>query len=260
MVILDHELVDLATPGGPMRTYLFRPAAAGRYPGIALFSEIFQVSGPMRRTAALLAGHGFVVAVPEIWHELEPAGTVLGYDPASIQRGNAHKTARELSSFDSDARLTLEHLKASPRCTGKLGVIGFCVGGHIALRAAMSPEVSAGACCYATDIHGRALGKGAHADTLDRLGEVKAEMLMIWGRQDSHIPQESRAAIHQAMSRAEVQFSWHELDAQHAFMRDEGPRYDPALARLCHGLVIGLLQRRLQTEQEQDEECSGSSN
>ena len=66
-----------------MRTYVFRPSAPGRYPGVLLFSEIFQVTGPIRRTAALLAGHGFVVAVPEIFHELDPPGTVLAYDQAA---------------------------------------------------------------------------------------------------------------------------------------------------------------------------------
>jgi dienelactone hydrolase len=92
MTIKDTEHVDLATPAGPMRTYIFRPAASGKYPGILLFSEIFQVTGPIRRTAALLAGHGFVVAVPEIYHEFEPAGTVLAYDQAGADRGNALKT------------------------------------------------------------------------------------------------------------------------------------------------------------------------
>src|SRR4026209_2888047 len=48
MIINDTEFVDLTTPTGPMRTHVFRPAAEGRYPGILLFSEIFQVSGPIR--------------------------------------------------------------------------------------------------------------------------------------------------------------------------------------------------------------------
>ena len=77
MTIQDQEFADVSTPTGPMRTYVFRPAAPGRYPAIVLYSEIFQVTGPVRRTAAVLAGHGFLVAVPEIYHELELPGTVL---------------------------------------------------------------------------------------------------------------------------------------------------------------------------------------
>jgi carboxymethylenebutenolidase len=129
MIIKDNESVDIQTPTGAMRTYIFRPAMEGRYPGLLLYSEIFQVTGPIRRTAALMASHGFIVAVPEIYHELEPAGTVLAYDEAGAERGNKHKIAKELSSYDGDARAALDYLKASPHCTGKLGVMGICIGG-----------------------------------------------------------------------------------------------------------------------------------
>ena len=62
MIIKDTESVDIDTSTGPMRTYLFRPATEGRYPGLLLFSEIFQVTGPIRRAAAMLPSHGIVVA------------------------------------------------------------------------------------------------------------------------------------------------------------------------------------------------------
>jgi carboxymethylenebutenolidase len=47
MIIKDDLVEEIATPTGPMRTCLFRPAAEGRYPGILLFSEIFQITGPI---------------------------------------------------------------------------------------------------------------------------------------------------------------------------------------------------------------------
>ena len=66
MTIKDDILVDIETPTGPMRTQVFRPASEGHYPGVILYSEIFQVTGPIRRTTAIIAGHGYVVAVPEV--------------------------------------------------------------------------------------------------------------------------------------------------------------------------------------------------
>src|SRR5438132_968658 len=119
MIIKDNEWVDIQTPTGPMRTYIFRPVAEGRYPGLLLYSEIFQVTGPIRRTAAQMASNGFLVAVPEIYHELEPPGTVLPYDEAGADRGNNHKITKEVSSYDSDARAGLDFLKSHPQCTGK---------------------------------------------------------------------------------------------------------------------------------------------
>lgn len=246
MVLKDDEFADLDTPTGPMRTYLFRPAADGAFPGIVLFSEIFQMTGPIRRMAALLAGSGFVVAVPEIYHELEPAGTVLGYDEAGAERGNRHKITKELGSYDDDARAALAHLQSHPQCTGKLGVLGVCIGGHLAFRAAMNHDALAAACFYATDIHKRSLGKGTSDDSLDRIGEIRGELLMIWGRQDPHVPREGRALIYNALSDADAHFQWHEFNAAHAFMRDEGPRHDPAAARISYAMVLELFKRKLQ--------------
>ena len=245
MVIHDAESVDIPTPTGPMRTYIFRPVAAGRYPGLVYYSEIFQVTGPIRRTAAWLAGHGFLVAVPEVYHDLEPAGSVLPYDQAGADRGNSHKITKELASYDGDARAVLDYLTPSPHCTGKLGVMGICLGGHLAFRACVNRDVLAGACFYATDIHTRSLGKGMHDNTLDRIGEIKGELLMVWGRQDPHIPREGRALIYNAMSDAGVHFQWHEFNAAHAFIRDEGPRYDPAATQISLTMVLELFKRKL---------------
>ena len=246
MIIAPEECVDLETPSGPMRTYVLRPAASGRYPGLVLFSEIFQVTGPIRRTAAFLAGHGYTVAVPEIFHELEDGpGVVLAYDAAGAERGNSHKITKELASYDADARAVLDFLADHPSCTGKLGSIGICIGGHLSFRAAFNPDVRAAACFYATDIHKHGLGQGMDDDTLERVGEIGGEVLMIWGRQDPHIPREGRERIHAALEDAGTRFSWVEVNGQHAFGRDEGPRYDPELARQCHGHVLDLFHRRL---------------
>lgn len=245
MTITDQEFADIPTPTGPMRTYVLRPAAPGKYPGILLYSEIFQVTGPIRRTAALLAGHGYVVAVPEIYHELEPAGTVLPYDTAGADRGNAHKIAKEISSYDGDSRAALEFLAAHEACTGRLGVMGICIGGHLAFRAAMNQDVLAAACFYATDLHKHSLGKGMNDDSLARAGSIRGELLHIWGRQDPHVPFEGRNLIRARLEEVGANYQWHEVNGAHAFLRDEGPRYDPALAYQCYGLVFELFHRRL---------------
>jgi carboxymethylenebutenolidase len=243
-MVIQEESSDLGTPSGPMRTYIYRPVAPGRYPGLLLYSEIFQRTGPIKRTAALLAGHGYVVAVPEIFHELEAPGTEIPYDTAGAERGNQDKVGKPVSAYDADARAVLAHLEAHPCCTGKLGAVGICVGGHLSFRAAMNPGVLAAACFYATDIHKGSLGLGGD-DTLARAAELRGEMLMVFGRQDPHVPAEGRAKIYQRLTEANVLFTWHEVNGQHAFLRDEGPRHDPALAMLCHRLVLDLFHRKL---------------
>jgi carboxymethylenebutenolidase len=192
-----------------------------------------------------LAGKGFVVAVPEVYHEFEPAGTVLAYDKSGTDRGNELKTTKRLEHYDEDARAVIQFLGNDEGCTSNIGTLGICLGGHLAFRAAMNPAVKAGVCLYATDIHKRSLAANMNDDTLDRMHEIKGEMLMIWGRQDPHIPAVGRRIIYDAMSAANVRFTWHEFNGEHAFIRDEGPRFDPSLAQLVHLLIDTLFNRWL---------------
>ena len=240
-MIIRSETVDVATPTGPMRTYVYRPVGDRAWPGAVFFSEIFQQTGPIERTARLVAGHGYVVAVPEVFHDLEPAGTVLAYDTAGAARGNQHKVARPIEAFDDDARAVVGWLEGAG-CTGRIGALGVCLGGHLAFRCAMDPRVRVAACLYATDIHQGSLGK-AGDDSLARIPEISGELMMIWGRQDPHVPDAGRALVQQRLVAAGTRFTWHELNAQHAFLRDEGPRYDPELALLCYRLILDLFRR-----------------
>jgi carboxymethylenebutenolidase len=242
-MIVERTTVELTTPSGPMRTYIHRPVQdEEQYPGIVLFSEIYQQTAPIARMAAMIAGHGFVVAVPEIFHELEPAGTVLAYDKAGTDAGNHHKTARSVAAYDADARAVVDHLVDRTDVNGEIGAVGVCIGGHLAFRCAFDARVGATACFYATDLHSGKLGLGGD-DSLARAGDIHGELVMIWGRQDPHVPDEGRAKIQARLAETKRNFSWYELNAAHAFMRDEGPRYDPALALACYRTVVDLFKR-----------------
>jgi carboxymethylenebutenolidase len=247
MRVLDGH-VDLATATGPMRTYVYEPAASGAtrsWPGVVLYSEIFQQTEPIRRLALQFASQGHLVMVPEVYHSHLPPGTVLAYDDAGKERGNALKWETELAVFDADARHVVDALLEHPRCSGRVGSVGFCLGGHLAWRCALDPRVRAAACFFPTDIHTHGLGRGRSDDSLRRAGEIAGELLMVWGRQDPHIPLEGRRAIYDALHTAQRRFTWHEFECAHAFMRDEGERYDPEVAQQCFRLAFDLLRRNL---------------
>jgi carboxymethylenebutenolidase len=238
MLVREATHVDVATPSGPMRLHVHRPVGDARFPGLVVYSEIYQETAPILRIARLYAGHGFVVAVPEIFHEDEAPGAVLAYDAAGTARGNELKAKKRPAAHDADARATLDWLEREG--CDRLTVLGFCIGGHLAFRAALDPRVRATVCFYATNIHDASLGGGD--DSLARASEIRGDLAMFWGRSDPHVPHEGRARIHAALEAARVRFTWHEVEAQHAFMRDEGPRYDPALSLACHRIAIDVLR------------------
>ena len=230
MILHEPETQDVPLPdGGTMRMHLRRPAQEGRFPAVVLFSEIYQVTAPIARLASMIAGNGYVVGIPEVYHEHEPPGSVLRYDAAGTARGNELKYLKPVDAYDADATAALSALAASSACDGRLATFGVCLGGHLAYRAALDTRVAAAACFYPTDLHAGSLGLGRSDDSLARMTELRAETVFVWGRQDPHIPPEGRALVRARLEEVGAHYEWHEVNAQHVFLRDEGPRFDPEL-------------------------------
>src|SRR5215813_12897554 len=246
MMVISTEYVDIAADGGAMRTFVAAPKRDGRYPGILLYSDIFQLTGPMIRSTTRLAGYGFVVAAPEIYHRIEPPGTVIAFDDDGRTRGLAGAAYTAVAEFDSDCRSVLDYLTAHSKVEkSKLGAGGFCIGGHLAFRAALQPDVRATVCFYGTGIHDGKLGKDQDAGSLERASEIRGELLLSFGTLDPHVPEEGRAKIRTALERAGTRFSISLYEAEHAFMRDEGPRYDPEATDRAWDEMITFFRRTL---------------
>jgi carboxymethylenebutenolidase len=245
MTIKEPDFIDLPTPTGAMRVHRFLPLE-GDWPSVILYSEIYQMTGPISRLAARLACEGFEVLVPEVYHEYEVPGTVLCYDKEGTDRGNTLKFEKPITAFDSDAKALIDSLLARPESRWKgVGTIGFCLGGHLAFRTALDSRVQASACWFPTDLHSATLGKGKCDDTLARSGVIGAELLMIFGRQDPHVPAEGRRKIYEGLTEMGRDFTWHEFNTAHAFARDEGLRYDAAATRIGWELTLELFKRKL---------------
>ena len=235
---------ELRVDDSPMRAYVAAPKADGQYPGVLLYSEIFQLTAPIRRSCERLAGHGFVVAAPEIYHRIERPGTVMPYDDIGRIWGNDDAKRTPVAAFDADARATLDFLAKHPKVApGQLATMGFCIGGHLAWRAALQPDVRAAVCCYPTGVHNGKLGKDADAGTLARIPEIKGEMLIVFGEVDPHVPPDGRRILTDALAKSGVKHRILTVQGEHAFMRDEGPRYDAAAADHVWAEAVAMFRR-----------------
>jgi carboxymethylenebutenolidase len=244
-MIISSEYVDLPIAGArAMRTFVVQPKVPGKYPGILFYSDIFQLTGTMLRSCVRLAGYGFVVAAPEIYHRSEPAGLVIPFDDEGRNRGLDDAAKTPVTDFDEDRDVALAYLSTHPNVAdGQIGVAGFCIGGHLAFRGALHSLVKGTVCFYGTGIHNGKLGADADAGSLQLSSIIKGELLLVWGERDPHIPLEGRQRIAKALNEAGVQFSERTYDAEHAFMRDEGPRYDPEATDLAFGEMVKFYQR-----------------
>jgi len=243
-MIVTTDYLDLPVDGRAMRTFIAAPKAAGRYPGILCYSDIFQLTGPMLRSCTHLAGYGFVVAAPEIYYRIEPPGLVIPFDNQGRTRGLEDAANTPVAAFDFDCRAALNYLAQHPNVAAeKLGACGFCIGGHLAFRASLQPDVRATVCFYGTGIHDGKLGRDPDAGSLQRTTEIRGELLLVWGTLDPHIPSEGRLRIATRLRDNGTIFSERLFDAEHAFMRDEGPRYDPEATDQAFSEMITLYRR-----------------
>jgi carboxymethylenebutenolidase len=242
-MVISQEYVDVRVGDRAMRTFVAAPRAPGSHPGVLFYSDIFQLTESTLRWCARLAGYGFVVAAPEIYHRIEPAGTVLEFDDAGKQRGQADAERTPVADFDADVRAALDHLEGDPRVApGRLGATGHCTGGHIAFRAAFDPRVKATACWYPTGLHDGKLGADPDAGSLARAGEIGGEILMIFGTRDPHTPEDGREQIKRGLEASGTRFRWSQYDAEHAFGRDLGPRYDPEATDAAFAETVALFR------------------
>jgi carboxymethylenebutenolidase len=242
-MVVTTQYVDIPAPGSPMRAFIASPKAEGRYPGILCYSDIFQLTRPMLRTCTRLAGYGFVAAAPEIYHRIEPPGTVIPFDEAGRTRGQQDAAKTPIAHLDADCRAGLDWVSAQPNVAPEaIGAVGFCIGGHLAFRAAFQPDVRATACYYGTGIHDGKLGQDPDAGSLARTNEIHGGLLMIFGTKDPHVPDSGREIIDRALRDSGVRYRTLLYPAEHAFTRDEGPRFDPEATDLAFAEVIRLFR------------------
>ena len=196
-----------------------RPAGARRFPGLLLYPEIYQQTAPIARLSTQLASHGYVVMAPEIYHEHEPPGTVLGYDPGGTDKGNAYKRRTKLD-LGQRRRAAIR----AGRASGAKLAVRRLHRYHFRLRAAStrsrSPPASTRPTCTApsaraTPTPGRARRSAANGDDL--------------GPQDPYIPADGRAAIYRRTPTPPGPTCW---SRRGAFMRRR-PTLRPEAARLA---------------------------
>ncbi|HYY12350.1 MAG TPA: dienelactone hydrolase family protein [Kineosporiaceae bacterium] len=242
---LREETVLVPAPDGDIRTAVLRPVGEGSWPGLLLYTDIFQLTESTLRTARRLASYGFVVVVPEIYPHGELAGVALEFDDAGKAAGQAGAAATPVADFDADRVAVLDWMQQRDDVTD-LFVTGFCIGGHLAFRAAFDPRVAATVCFYPTGLHDGALGADADAGSLARAGEVRGRLMIVFGSRDPHVPAPARLQVLSALyaaGREDVELHVYE-GGEHAFMRDVGARHDPVLTDLALTEAVAFLTGR----------------
>jgi carboxymethylenebutenolidase len=244
MKLLEDE-VRVPAPDCEILATMITPVGEGPWPGMLLYTDIFQRTESTLRTARRLASAGFVVCVPEIYPHGELAGVSLEFDDEGKKSGLAGAAATTTAQFDSDRIAVLDFLEQRADIDA-LVAVGFCIGGHLAFRAAFDPRITATVCFYPTGLHNGALGADSDAGSLGGADAVDGRLMIVFGSQDPHVPAAARVQIVSALYGARLDdLELHVYrGGEHAFMRDVGARHDPVLTDLAITEAVSFLTGR----------------
>jgi carboxymethylenebutenolidase len=231
---LRTEWIAVDTPAGTMDAYLALPPA-GRGPGLLLLQEIFGVNAHIRGVAEQYALAGFTVLAPDLfWREAQRVE--LGYVGAERERALALMKTVTRDHAVADMRAAVAALRARSECVGRVGAIGYCMGGRLAFTAAALCGVDAAVCYYG----------GGIATQLDLAPSIGCPIQFHHAEKDASIPADAVAAVRAAIaaSPASANAEFHDYaGAEHGFNCWARATYHPPSAALALGRSLQFLAR-----------------
>ena len=228
------ETVRIQVSGGEMAAYVARPTAA-RAPAIVVLQEIFGVNAVMRDITDGLAAQGFLAICPDLFWRIEPGVDITDRSEAEWKKAFALMNAFDAGEGVKDIATTLDHIRADPGCTGKVGAIGFCLGGQLAWLTATRTDVDAAVSYY-----------GVGIETL--LGESRAlrkPVMLHIAEADGFVPPPAQAAIRQGLAGQPLATLYTYAGRDHAFARVGGEHYHAADAALAGRRTLDFLRSNL---------------
>jgi carboxymethylenebutenolidase len=236
------EYVGLkVSDGTTMQAWTARPVDAGALPGLLVFQEAFGVNAHIRDVTQRFAREGFIAIAPELFHRTGP-GFEGSYDafPTTVPHINALKD----DQMEADERAAFEWLTAQGVTEGRIGAVGYCMGGRSAFLAGLNLPIG----CATSYYGGGIAPRGSNPGLLARAKELRCPVLLFWGGKDKHITQDQVRAVRNTLSDAGKDFINVEMsDADHGFFCDARTSYNPTAAAEAWPFTLAFL--RLHTPQ-----------
>jgi carboxymethylenebutenolidase len=219
---------------GEFGGYLASPAS-GRGPGIVVIQEIFGINQVMRTVADDLAARGFFALAPDLFWRLEPGVELTDKTDAEWKRAFDLMGRFNQDTGVADIQATIGHLRNLPGCTGKVGAVGYCLGGLLAYLTAARTDSDASVGYYGVNIQEK-LGEAA---------KIKKPLMLHIAGKDQFVPPEAQKKVIDGL-KGNSHMTIHlypEMD--HAFARPGGQHYDKANAELANTRTVTFFRQHL---------------
>jgi carboxymethylenebutenolidase len=228
------ETTTIKTDDGQFAAYVARPSNP-KAPAIVVIQEIFGVNAVMRGVCDELAAAGFLAVCPDLFWRIEPGIDITDQSEAEWKKAFELYNAFDVDAGVKDIAAAIDHVRALPEVNGKVGAVGFCLGGLLAYLTATRTDADASVAYYGVGIEKHLVESEKQAHPL----------LMHIAEEDQFVPKEAQALIlAQLKNHPQVEiFTYPGRD--HAFARQGGEHYDAADAKLASGRTLAFFQQHL---------------
>jgi len=231
---MSGQTITINGADGAFSAYLATPAS-GSGPGIVVAQEIFGVNHVMRDTADWLANEGFVALVPDLFWRIEP-----GIDITDKTEEEWRKAFEYFGKFDpdkgmEDIQATITHLRGLDDCTGKVGTVGYCLGGFLAYLAATRTDSDASVGYYGVRI----------SEFLTEAPNIGKPLMLHIATEDEFVNADAQKQMHDGLGGNPL-VTLHDYQGMgHAFARVGGAHYDKASADRANARSIEFFKQNL---------------
>ncbi len=226
--------ITIQGPDGGFGAYLAIPARTPA-PGIVVAQEIFGVNQVMRDVCDWLAGEGFAACCPDIFWRIEPGIQLTDKTEAEWARAFELFGLFDADKGIEDLKATLAQLRGHEACNGKVGSVGYCLGGKLAYLMATRSDADCNVAYYGVGLD----------ELLDEAGDIAAPLLLHLASKDQFVPAEAQQKIQAGLS-GNPNVTLHVYEGQdHAFARPGGDHYDAAAAELANRRSLEHLKGNL---------------
>lgn len=231
---MNGEFIQIDTGDGQaFSAYLAKPKN-GSGPGLILLQEIFGINGYMKSMADRFAEEGYVVVVPDLFWRMKP-GVVLGYGEEDFSAALDYNERLSIDLAVGDIHSTAKALRTVPEQAGKIGALGYCLGGKLAMLAAARTDIDCAISYY---------GVGLDA-YLDVVPSIRCPMVFHFAGDDAFCPPQTREKIQAALNTNPALEQYVYPDCDHAFATPEREHFDKPAAMMAYSRTLALLRKVL---------------
>lgn len=228
------EIIVPTRDGQSFSAYVAQPDVA-RAPAVVVIQEIFGVNAELRHKCDSLAAQGFLAVAPDLFWRLEPGVELTDKTDAEWKKALGLMNQFDVDMGVNDLRATLHTFKGHAHCTGKVGVIGYCLGGKLAYLMA----TRSGADCTV----------GYYGVGIDLLLEeavaIKKPLMLHIAGDDEYVPPAAQSAIHAGLDRNPLVTLHDYPGAKHAFSREGGINFNAQAATIADSRTLAFLRENL---------------